>query len=483
MAAFRTALISGLLGVLCVAPPLASAGSGAVSPVNDDIAAAAAALRKQAGEDALAARIVRSLTTEIGPRFAGSSGDTAAVAWALNEFKTLGFSNVHAESVTVPHWIRGTAQVSITAPDPHRLAATALAGSAGTPESGIKAPVVTVATATALKNLNRDDVAGKIVYLSARMRASADGAGYRAVLANVRDGAAIAAAKGAVALVVRSLGTDSNRLPHTGWTKFASPANRIPALAISTPDANLLDIELTKGAPVVLGIRSTARDLPPARSANVVGDIPGNGAADEIILLGAHLDSWDLGTGALDNAAGVATVLSAAHLIRSLPRNKRPRRTIRVVLFANAEFGGTGAQAYAARHADDLNHVVLAVDAPFGGVPIWRFDTGVARDVLPRTAAIARLLAPLNILNGDSDFTGDIDTRPLFMHGVPVVRLLPDARRYYDISATANDTLDKIDFTALKQNVAAYATLAYMAAAMKQDFGRAPAATSLPKEP
>lgn len=480
MPVFRATFVPGLLALLAAMPAFGFDDPPAA--IDADIITTAAALRERAGENAVAARIVRSLTTEIGPRFAGSSGDTAAVAWALTELKALGFSNVHAESVSVPHWIRGTASVEIVSPDPHRLVATALAGSVGTSEAGIEAPVISVANVAALKNLNRDDVAGKIVYFSARMRRSADGAGYRALLANVRHGAAIAAAKGAVAVVVRSLGTDSNRLPHTGWVNFRLAAERIPALAISAPDADLLDIELTKGAPVMLEIHSTARDLPAARSANVVGDIPGAGAEDEIVLLGAHLDSWDLGTGALDDAAGIAAILSAAHLIRSLPRDQRPRRTIRVVLFANAEFGGTGAMAYAARHADDLDRIVLAADAPYGGLPIWRFDTGVAREALPRTAAIARVLAPLGILHGGSDFSGDVDTHPLFMRGVPVVRLLPDARRYYDIAATANDTLDKIDFAALKQNVAAYAALTYMAAAMKQDFGRAPAMSPM-KEP
>jgi hypothetical protein len=478
----HTTAIRLLFAALIAVPTTAFTATSAVKTTKPMLPAPVASLQAAAQKDTSAYAIARSLTTEVGPRLAGSSGDTAAVAWALTELKSLGFADVHAESVTVPQWIRGHADVEITAPDPHRLAAAALVGSVGTSEDGVEAPVIAVADTAALENLNSDDVAGKIVYLSGRVRPSADGSGYRALASNVRDGAAIAAAKGAVAVVVRSLGTDSNRLPHTGWLRPVPLAARIPALAISNPDANLLDIELTKGVPVTLNITSTARELPPVRSANVVGEIPGRGKGqDEVVLLGAHLDSWDLGTGALDDAAGVATVLGAAHLIAALPARERPQRTWRVVLYANAEMGGSGAKAYAERHADELGQVILALAAPYGGVPVWRFDTGIAPAALGAAAPIAAALAPLGIQRGSDDFTGGRGTAPLFAHGVPIVRLLGDARVYYAIAATANDTLDKVNPIALKQNVAAYATVAYMAAASNRDFGRAPATLPAPQ--
>ncbi|HWP94485.1 MAG TPA: M20/M25/M40 family metallo-hydrolase [Gammaproteobacteria bacterium] len=430
-------------------------------------------LREAALADNRAWDIVASLTTRVGPRLAGTSGDRAAVAWALQTLQELGFRNVRAEPVTVPHWERGELEVAIVTPWPQPLVAASLGGSIGTPEEGIEAPVVAVTTLDSLAKLPEEAVRGRIVYFGNRMQRARDGTGYEAAVKIRTQGAAEAAARGAVAVLIRSVGTDNNRLPHTGTTRYAENGRKIPAVALSNPDADLLEAQLASGKPVMVRLRSTARYLPDEQSANVIGEIPGRERPEEIVLLAAHLDSWDLGTGALDDGAGVAIVTEAARLIAA--SGLKPRRTIRVVLYANEEFGLSGAKAYAAAHAAELPRHVVALEADLGADRVWRFDTRVADSALPITEALHALLAPLGIERGSNTADGGSDIGPLLRHGVPVFSLQHDASRYFDLHHTANDTLDKIDRVALSQSVAAYAVAAYVAATIEEDFGRLPA--------
>ncbi|MCI0433622.1 MAG: M20/M25/M40 family metallo-hydrolase, partial [Gemmatimonadetes bacterium] len=362
-------------GLLALATLLSLTAVADSAPFTSADLAAAAALRDHALKGTEAWETVAALTTEIGPRLAGSEGDRAAVAWALGRLKAAGFANVRTQDVLVPHWIRGSIEVAITEPWPHTLVAVALGGSVGTPDEGIEADIVQLPDLDALKALNRSQVEGRIVFINRRAERTRDGRGYGQAVRGRTEGANAAALLGARAVVIRSIGTDSDRFGHTGTVRYQIDAPRIPAVALANPDADLLERQMAAGKPVRLSIKLSARDLPQVRSANVIGELIGTGAAQEIVLLGAHLDSWDLGTGALDDGAGVAIVVEAVRLIREL--NLAPRRTLRVVLFANEEFGLTGANAYANQTPDELARHVIAMEADLGAGPVWRLDSRV----------------------------------------------------------------------------------------------------------
>jgi carboxypeptidase Q len=459
------------VGVLTVVPAFAQ--TPAVAP-SADVLAAASALRDAALKDNEAYAIVRALTVEVGPRSAGSEGDRAAVAWALTQMHDLGLEGVHAESVSVPHWERGTAEARIVEPFPQPLAAVALGGSVGTDESGLEAPVIAVADLDELAKLPEGAVRGTIVYFAARMQRTKDGAGYVKAVRARTSGPAAAARRGAVGMLMRSAGTSDARFPHTGTTVYDPNVPPIPALALAQPDADLLEQELANGSPVVVRMRVTARNLPPARSANVIGEVPGSG--DGIVLLAAHLDSWDLGTGAIDDGAGVGIVLAAAHLIAQ--RGEKLERTLRVVLYANEEFGLSGAKAYASAHADELERHTLGLESDSGAGRVWRIDSRVGDSALSIVDAIGTVLTPLGVDRGGNEAQGGADLGPLRDAGVPVLDLQQDATRYFDFHHTADDTLDKIERSDYDQVVAAFTATAYVAAAVKADFGRLPPAVS-----
>lgn len=429
----------------------------------------AAELRDLALSSADAFRHVASLTMEVGPRLAGTTGDKAAVAWALATMRELGLHNVRAEDVMVPHWERGEIAVDITMPYPQTLAATALGGSIGTPAGGIEAPVFRVTDLDELAAVPDAEVAGKIVFFDRRMQASKDGADYTLTVAARREGPAKAAAKGAIAVIIRSVGTSGTRLPHTGKTTYDDAIRRIPAAAISNPDADMLATQLARGQTVTVKMKMSARYLADERSANVIGEIRGAGRPDEIVILAAHLDSWDLGTGAIDDAAGVGIVLeTAAQIIRS---GKRPARTIRILLAADEEFGMFGAKAYAEKYLADLQKHVVGMEADFGDGKVWRISTLFPEDRLEIATAIHALLEPLGIEMGDNETGNGADISPFKKLGMPVISLGQDGTDYFDYHHTANDTLDKVDPDNLRQVVAAFVTTTWLAASGDVDFG------------
>jgi hypothetical protein len=434
--------------------------------------AAAAALRQRALSGTTAYDHVASLTTEIGPRFAGSPGDAAAVRWALNKLGSLGFSRVRSQDVLVPRWVRGTAEVTLLGPVAQPLVAAALGGSIGTPEEGVEAQVIEVASLEALRALSAPAVNGKIVFINQRMERARDGAGYGATVRNRAEGASAAAHLGAAALVIRSVGTSDERFAHTGTMIYRIDAPRIPAFAISNPDADVLARHIKGGKSVRLRLKSSARELAPAWSANVIGEIPGRGRPNEIVLLGAHLDSWDLGQGAQDDAAGVAIVMEAARLIGKLER--QPARTVRVVLFANEEFGLSGAREYARLVGEEAARHVIAMEADFGAGPVWRLQSQVAADKAAALGVMHEALKPLQIELGGNEARGGSDLSPLRALGVPLLDLTHDGSKYFDVHHTLNDTLATVDAKALDQSVAAYAVAAYLAATKQGDFGRLP---------
>lgn len=450
---------------------LLSCSAGA-QPLAPEVAATAAALRDGAMKGTRAYDLVRSLTLETGPRLAGSPGDRAGVEWGVRTMKELGFQNVRAEKVTVPHWERGAESGEIVSPWPQPVALAALGGSVGTPEGGVEAEVVQVADMAALDAIDPARVKGKIVFVNKRMRRARDGSGYGEAVVSRGRGAIVAGQKGAVAVLIRSVGTDNNRTPHTGAMRYEDGGPRIPAAALSNPDADILEGQVASGRPVVFRLKLGARHLSDAESANVIGEIPGREKPEEIVLLGCHLDSWDLGTGAVDDGAGCAIVMEAARRIGELPR--RPRRTVRVVLFANEEFGLSGARAYAEKYAADLPRHILAGESDFGSGRVWRASSRVAPESLPLFDEIAKLLAPIGVERGDNQSGGGADLSPMAPARVPVVGLVQDGTHYFDWHHTANDTLDKIDPKDLDQNVAAWAAVAYAVAEVNAGFGPAP---------
>jgi hypothetical protein len=474
-------LVSGV-GLAGIAAAPAPSPSSSLLP--DAVRERAAALRDDALAGTRALEIARSLSFEVGPRSAGSPGDRAAVEWGLRTLRGLGFENVHAEKVTVPHWDRGTIAGEILSPWPQPVILASLGGSVGTPEApagnGIEAEVVGVPSLAALDQLDPARVQGRIVFYDVKMQRTKDVAGYRDAVPVRGAGASRAAKRGAVAVLIRSIGTGHDRFPHTGAMRYEDGVAKIPAAALAPADADLLAAALASGKPVRFRLRSTARMLPDAESANVIGEIRGRERPDEIVLLGAHLDSWDLGTGGIDDGAGVAIMTEAARRIGAagngkLPRPRRPRRTIRVVLFANEEFGTSGARAYAAAHAAELAEHVLAAESDLGAGRVYRLSSGVAPDHLPQIAELAKLLAPLGVSPGDNEAHGGSDVAPLGAAGVPLLDLDQDATSYFDWHHTANDTVDKIDPKEIDQNVAAWAALAYAVADLPGDLGRAPA--------
>jgi carboxypeptidase Q len=423
---------------------------------------AAATLRERALTDTTAYQLIESLTTEVGPRPAGSPGDKAAVAWAQREMKRLGFTNVHTVEATVPHWVRGEAEFSVLAPFAQTMPTLALGGSVGTGIEGIEADAVMVKDLEALAALPSGAVKDKIVFFSNRMERTRDGSGYGKAVAVRAAGPSAASAAGALGIVIRSISTSNARFPHTGATRYTTTAPRIPALAISNPDADALVRQFESGKPVRLRIKSSSRDLPQTRSANVVGDIPGTDLANEIVILGAHLDSWDPGVGALDDGAGVAIMMGVAKLIQEL--DVKPRRTIRVALFANEEFGTSGSLAYVAANEADAARHVLGFEADFGAGPVWRLSSRVNPAQLPAVDQIFRALAPLKLVRGDNEARGGADLEGLAKLGMPILEPGLDGTDYFDVHHTANDTLAQVDPKALRQSLAAFATTVWLGA-------------------
>jgi hypothetical protein len=435
------------------------------------MAATAQKLMIAARRDSVGYDILSSLTTEIGPRSAGTDAEARARQWAVDKLQALGFQNVRVEPFDVPLWRRGEEHAEIVAPFPQPLTITALGGSASTGPQGVEAEVVAFASLAALQAATPETVRDRIVFVDEPMARSRDGSGYGVAVQKRRETAYVAQSLGAVAALIRSVGTDSHRFAHAGQMRSSDDkAQRgVPTAALSAPDADQLRRVLAYDKPVVVKLLITPQLLPTARSGNVIGEIVGRESPAEIVLVAAHLDSWDLGTGAVDDGAGVAIVLSAARLLlEQLPQ--APRRTVRVVLFGSEEVGTVGAQAYATQHTQALADHVIASESDFGAGDIWQFDSGVGAGGLQAAEAIAQVLEPLGIAPGENTATGGPDVAALHAAGVPVVTLKQDGRDYFDLHHTADDTLDKIAPDALRQNVAAYAVFMYLAAETRAEF-------------
>ncbi|HEX6834498.1 MAG TPA: M28 family peptidase [Rudaea sp.] len=440
---------------------------------------AATKLREQALHDATAWDFVADLTTQIGPRLAGSANDQRARDWTAARFKALGFDKVWSEPVTYPKWVRRSEHASIVAPFAQPLSVLALGNSPATRKGGTVGEVVAFKDFDALKKADAASVKGKIVYVAYRMHPTRDGHGYGMATAGRSEGPALAAKLGATAFVLRSAGTDNDRLPHTGVTRFDENGPKIPAAALSNPDADLLDRELASGKPVTLRLDLDCGIEGTYTGANVIGEVTGATHPEEMIAIGGHLDSWDPGTGAIDDGAGVAIAAAAAHLIAAMPQ--RPARSIRVVAFANEEAGLFGGHAYGEAHKNEIARHVLGAESDFGAGRVWELKTQVKPEALGAIDQMMQALAPLGVERGPSHAHGG-DFGSFGAAGEALVDLTEDGTRYFDWHHTANDTLDKIDPKDLAHNVAVYAVFAYLAAQADGDFGSAPGAFPAQKE-
>jgi carboxypeptidase Q len=430
----------------------------------------AAKLRDAALKDDVAWEITEGLTTEVGARPAATPAEARAREWAVAKLKKLGFSNVRVETFDMPVWERGEEKAEILAPFPQNLVLTALGNSGATPAEGISAEVVGFDSLAELEAARDADVRGKIVFVSHGMVPTQDGSGYGYYGAARRQGPSIASRKGAAAIVIRSIGTDYHRNPHTGVQRFDEGVTPIPAAALAIPDAEQLQRILKRGKPVTMKLTLTPRNIGMHQSGNVIAEVPGRDPKLGVVLAACHLDSWDLGTGAIDDAAGCGIVAAAAK--RVMDSGERPLRTIRVIWFGAEEVGLFGGLDYLRKH--QAEHAVIA-ESDFGADRIWRFDSKLAPTAQPVVRDLARLLAPLGIAQGHTDRASGSDIGPLSASGVPTIELQQDGTRYFDLHHTPDDTLDKVDPEQLRQNVAAWTTMLAITANARVEFGPIPA--------
>ncbi|MCZ8323916.1 MAG: M28 family peptidase [Sphingomonadaceae bacterium] len=396
--------------------------------------------------------ITEGLTTEIGQRLAGTEREAAARDWAVARLKALGFQNIRIEPFTFDGWVRGAESATLTAPYPHKLAVAALGYSAPTPAGGITAPLVYFPTLDALKAAPEGALKGKIAFIDHAMRAAQDGSGYGPFGAARRQGPSIAAAKGALGVVIRSIGTDWQRNPHTGATSWAKAATPIPAGAVSNPDADLIVRIAKRGKPMTLALQLEGKPVPQMPSGNVVAELPGRDPSLPPILVACHLDSWDLGTGAFDDAAGCGIVTEAA---LAAQKGTKPLRTIRVLWAGAEEVGVFGGAAYAVAHKDTPH--ALAMEADFGADKVWRVQFNFAPGNADLGDRIAASLAPLGIVRASGKASGGADVGAIIAaQKLAVIDLDQDGTRYFDLHHTPDDTLDKIDPAQLAQAVEAW---------------------------
>ena len=467
----RTILTVVLAGLVAAAAALLLGAEGPM--LSAETRKTAVQLRDQATAGSRAVDWVRGLTDEVGPRLSGSPGDKASVEWVLGTLKSLGFSNVHAEKVMVRAWKRGAETGEITSPVKQPLILTALGGSVATPDGGLEAEVFEAPSIEEMEAKGAAAVKGKIVFFNKKMAPGSGMTGYGKTVDVRTRGASAAAKLGAAGVLIRSVGTDHNRLPHTGAVDYLADVPKIPAAALSVPDAELLEriVARSQGKPVRVRFRLTCSDGPPAESANVVGEVTGSSKPDEIVLLGAHRDSWDLGTGAIDDAAGCGIVIEAARLIGALP--KHPPRTIRVCLYANEENSIEGGKAYFAAHGSEASKFAAATESDSGTDRPMALDWTAGGSAEPFAKEIVSLLQPIGVEMGVEGGAG-ADVGTFKVAGVPMFMFRQDATRYFDYHHSANDTFDKIDPAGLDKNAAAVAVLAYCAASTPEMLERIP---------
>mgnify|MGYP006169116805 CR=1 FL=1 len=471
---------ASLLIALALAAPAAFAAD---TGLDDAAIATAAQLRDRALAGSEAFAFVEGLTTEVGPRLAGTEADARGVRWAEAKFRAMGFDKVYLEPVTFPVWLRHRERAEVLAPFPQPLVITALGGSIGTGDKPLDAEVVEFATLDALKAAPDGSLAGKIAFISNRMVRFKDGRGYGPAVGARSNGAVEAARKGAVAVLIRSIGTSSDRFAHTGTMRYVPDVPRIPAAALSNPDADLIEHMVARGKPVRLRLDIAAETLADYTSHNVIGEIRGRDLPGEVVTIGGHLDSWDLGTGAIDDGAGIGITFAAGALIGQLER--APRRTVRVIAYANEEQGLYGGKAYAEARAaaGEIDAHQLSAESDFGAGRVYALRAGVDPAAWPVLEKIGEVLAPLGVATEAGVGSPGPDVGPIVAKGAPWAQLAQDGTDYFDYHHTPNDTLDKIDPKALDQQVAASAVLAPVSVMRVPLAQQAPASRTRSRSP
>jgi len=419
------------------------------------------------------------LTNNIGPRPAGSPQAGAAAQYVADQMRKLGL-DVKLEKVVVPHWVRGEetgALVEFPGMAPgttQKVVLTALGGSVATPAQGITAEIVVVNNFDELNALGHDKVAGKIVLFNAKFdkqlaAAGHGGPAYGQAVVYRGIGASSAAKLGAVAALVRSVGGADYRLPHTGAMRYLPDAPRVPAAAVTAEDADML-ASLTLQGPVRMRLLLATQQLADVESYNVVADLKGSEHPEQVVIVSGHLDSWDLGTGAIDDAAGVVMAMQTAQLVKQL--GLRPKRTIRVIAWMNEEFGNSGGLAYAAAHKDDIANHFAAIESDLGaGHPVgFRMTASAANlPLLQPAGQILQTIGAGMVLPVEGSET---DVGPLLELGVPCFSPIQDDRFYFNYHHTAADTLDKVVPRELQENAAVMAVVAYTLANLPQNLER-----------
>jgi carboxypeptidase Q len=393
-----------------------------------------------------------------GHRLSGSDALASAIAWAVAEMKKDGLENVRAEPVKVPHWVRGLESLEITAPHRSALTMLGLGNSVGTPADGVEAEVLVVRSFADLDAAGAS-VRGRIVLFNVPFTTYGETVQYRS------NGPSRAAALGAVGMLIRSVGPPGLRTPHTGALRYAEGVPQIPSAAVATEDADRLQRMQNRGTKVRVRLKMEARFLPDADSANVVAEIRGREKPDEIVVVGGHFDSWDVGTGSTDDGGGCVVTWEALRLLKKL--NLRPRRTVRVVLFTNEENGLAGGRAYLERHRGALPHHVMMLESDGGVFRPTGFGftgSGAARTTVEQIAALLRGIQADRI--GSSG--GGADIGPAVDAGqIPAMSLEVEGN-YFLIHHTPADTVDKIDPVDMAKASAAIAVMAYVIADMPQ---------------
>lgn len=438
-----------------------------IIPVAKETIKTASSLRDIASTEDNAYEILKSLTTEVGARHPGTPGEKAGIEWGVRKLTELGFDKVYTEDVAMNGWVRELESAEIMFPSYQKMVITALGRSKSTPQGGLEAPIVHFESYQDLEKAADGSLKGKIAFISKRMERFKNGAGYGPANISRSKGHELAAQKGAEALLIRSIGTDDHRNPHTGATNVAMGYTQVPAVALSNPDADQLVRLMEYGHSPKIRLNIQTKDLGPIVTKNVIGEITGRELPDEVVVIGGHLDSWDLGTGAVDDGAGVAIAMATAALIKN-NTNMRPRRTIRVILWGAEELGLIGARAYAkAREADGtIAKHVIGSESDFGAGPIYGLQSSnnVSAKAIHVIDTMAGLMGELGVTRRSGNTSGGPDMIPLAALGVPAINLMQDGTDYFDLHHTPDDTFDKVNPEHMRQNVAAWAVFTYIAA-------------------
>jgi carboxypeptidase Q len=441
---------------------LVCSAQASAQSVADSYRAAADRLIDAALADTSAFARLTELVDRFGPRLSGSETLERAIDWILDQMRADGLANVRGEAVMVPHWVRGEESARLVSPIARELPMLGLGGSVGTPAAGITAEVLVVGSFDELQQ-RAGDARGRIVLFDVPFTNYGHTVQYRV------NGANAAARVGAVAALIRSVTPYSMQTPHTGTMSYEDGVPRIPTAALTVEDAMLLRRMQDRGEPIVVTLTMGARTLPDAASRNVVAELRGRELPDEVVVLGGHIDSWDVGQGAMDDAGGSVAAWEAVRLMQRL--GLRPRRTVRVVLWTNEENGLRGATAYRDQHRAAIDDHVLAIESDAGVFKPSGFGFGgsdAAYDVVREIGTLLDRIGAGTIERGG----GGADIGPLMQLGVPGAGLNVDGTRYFWYHHTDADTIDKLDLREFNECVAAMAVLAYVVADMPQRLPR-----------